>query len=77
MLSLPLNKEETVLISSSRWARDATSQTEPVTRNPFVFHSCKHTLSWASSQGHVCMEAPRLANSSTTAYLITTCSSKL
>ena len=77
MLSLPLNREETVMISSFRWACDATSQTEPVTRNPFVLHSCKHTLSWASSREHVCTEAPRLANSSTTAFLITTCSSKL
>jgi len=69
MLSLPLNREETVLISSSRWVRDPTSQIEPVTRNPFVFHSCKHSLSWASFRQHVCTVAPRPANSSTIAYL--------
>jgi hypothetical protein len=44
MLSWPLNREDTLLISSFRWARDATLQTEPVIRNPFVFHSCKHSL---------------------------------
>ena len=77
MLSFPLNREETVLISSSLWARNIALHIEPVTRNPFIFHSCKHSLSWTSFRQHVWTVAPRPANSSTIAYLKVTFSNRL
>jgi hypothetical protein len=76
MLSFPLNREETVLISSSLWARNSASHIELVTRNPLIFHSCKHSLSWTSFRQHVWTVAPRPANSSTMAYLKVTYSNR-
>ena len=35
----------------------------------FIFHSCKHWLSWVSSLAHVCILAPRLASSNDIACL--------
>lgn len=70
ILSLPLNNEETLLISLSRSVGDKTSQTEPVTRNPFISHWLKHSLSSDSFLEHVCMIAPSPANSSTIACLV-------
>jgi len=56
-------------MSSSLSTREATSQTEPVTRYPFVVHSFKDSLSSASFREQVCTVAPSCANSSTIAYL--------
>ena len=69
ILSLPLNSEESLAMRSCLSARDATSQTEPVTLYPFVFHSFKDSLSSASFRAQVCTVAPSCANSSTIAYL--------
>ena len=69
MLSLPLNREETVFINSSLWGREETSQTEPVTWYPLAFHSFKHSSSRVWSLAHAWTLAPKPASSSTIAYL--------
>ncbi|THG03120.1 hypothetical protein TEA_001296 [Camellia sinensis var. sinensis] len=53
MLSLPLKTKETESISSSRWGRDDTSQTEPVTPNPSSSQSPKHLFSSISFQAQL------------------------
>ena len=69
MLSLPSNNEETVCINVSLSGREVTSQTEPLTWNPFFSHSLKLWLSSVSDMSHTWILAPKADNSSTMACL--------
>ena len=69
MLSLPLNIVETVCMSFSLSERNDTSQTEPLTWNPFFFHSHKLWLSRVSDRSHAWTLHPKPASSTTMACL--------
>ena len=70
MLSLPWKTEDTVWISSSRWAFDVRSQTEPLTLNPLLSHSFTLSLISVWFLEQICTAAPSAASSSTMAYLM-------
>lgn len=69
MLSLPSKREETVSMSWVRWGRDDTSQTDPLTLKPLLFHTCNISSSSFWFREHVWTVAPNAANSSTIACL--------
>lgn len=71
MLSLPSKTVATSSINSSRWGRDATSQTDPVTQKPKSRHSQRQRSSWVPFLAQVWTDAPNAASSSTIACLLT------
>lgn len=70
MLSFPWKKEVTFSISFSLSDLNDTSHTDPDTWKPFSFHSCRQRSRSSLLRKYVCIDAPRPANSSTTARLI-------
>lgn len=69
MLSFPWKVEATILIRFSLCSWYCTSQTDPVTLNPLLFHSFKHVSISAWLRAHICTAAPNSASSSTMACL--------